>query len=216
MFFIPFSLDWYKYDLDADSGDTWTVEPEDTTSPGAHPRMEALVKNKYPSIVFGNPTILMEIEYYELNCGDTVINEYSWKINTETLASNFGLILNRYEEPGDLNQFLRGCIIDDDTFGIITNVEEDIKILEEFYISQNYPNPFNPSTSIKYAIGSRQNVSIVIYDVLGNEVAVLVNEEKPAGEYEIRFNASTLVSGIYVYRLKTNGKIISKKMILLK
>ena len=87
-------------------------------------------------------------------------------------------------------------------------------------------NTFNPSTSIKYAIGSplhrneseasRQNISLVVYDVLGNEVAVLVNEEKPAGEYEIKFNGGSLASGIYVYRLKTNRKIISKKMILLK
>ena len=216
VFFIPFSLDWYKYNLDADSGDTWTVEPEDTTSPGAHPRMEALVKNKYPSIVFGRPTVLMEIEYYELNWGDTVINDFAWKINTETLAAGFGLVLNWYEEPGDLNQILRGCVIDGDTFGIITAIKEDIKLPEEFYLSQNYPNPFNPSTNIKYAINSRQNVSLVVYDVLGNKVAVLVNEEMPAGEYEVTFNGSGLASGVYVYRLKTNGKIISKKMILIK
>lgn len=216
VYFLPTRSNKQYYKLTADSGDTWMVEPEDTIPPGAHPRFEALVKNKYPSIVFGRPTVLMEIEYYELNWGDTVINEYSWKINTETLASGFGLILNWYEEPSLLNKVLIGCVIDSDTFGIITTVKEDIKLPGEFYLSQNHPNPFNPSTNIKYAIGSRQNVSLVVYDVLGNEVAVLVNEEMPVGEYEVTFNGSRLASGVYVYRIKTNGKIISKKMILIK
>jgi len=162
----------------------------------------------------------MEIEYCELNWGDTVINDFAWKINTETLASGFGMISDWYEEPGGLNKLIRGCVIDGDTFGIITAIKEDIKLLEEFYLSQNYPNPFNPSTNIKYVMGSRQNVSLVVYDVLGNKVAVLVNEEMPAGEYEVTFNGSGLASGVYVYRLtfydKSIKRIISKKMILIK
>ncbi len=214
VYFLPTRSNKQYYKLTADSGDTWMVAYEDSS--GGSQGIRALVKNKYPSIVFGKPTVILEIEYYELNWGDTVINEFSWKINTETLASGFGLILNWYEEPSLLNKVLRGCVIDGDTFGIITTVKEDIKLPGEFYLSQNYPNPFNPSTNIKYAIGSRQYVSLVVYDVLGNEVAVLVNEEKSAGEYEITFNGSGLASGIYVYRIKTNDKIISKKMILLK
>lgn len=214
VYFLPTRSNKQYYKLTADSGDTWMVAYEDSS--GGSQGIRALVKNKYPSIVFGVPTEIMEIEYYELNWGDTVINEYSWKIKTETLASGFGLILEWYEEPSLLNKVLRGCIIDGDTFGIITAIKEDIKLPEEFYLSQNYPNPFNPSTNIKYAIGSRQYVSLVVYDVLGNEVAVLVNEEKPAGEYEVTFNGSGLTSGVYVYRIKANGKIISKKMILLK
>jgi len=214
VYFLPTRSNNQYYKLTADSGDTWMVAYEDSS--GGSQGIRALVKNKYPSIVFGSPTVLMEIEYYELNWGDTVINDFSWKINTETLASGFGLILNWYEEPGGLNKLIRGCVIDGDTFGIITAIKEDIKLLEEFYLSQNYPNPFNPSTNIKYVMGSRQNVSLVVYDVLGNKVAVLVNEEMPAGEYEVTFNGSGLASGVYVYRLKTNGKIISKKMILIK
>ena len=214
VYFLPTRSNKQYYKLTADSGDTWMVAYEDSS--GGSQGIRALVGSKYPSNVFGRPTVLMEIEYYELNWGDTVINEFSWKINTETLASGFGLILNWYEEPSLLNKVLRGCVIDGDTFGIITTVKEDIKLPGEFYLSQNYPNPFNPSTNIKYAIGSRQYVSLVVYDVLGNEVAVLVNEEKPAGEYEVTFNGSGLTSGVYVYRIKTNGKIISNKMILIK
>ena len=81
---------------------------------------------------------------------------------------------------------------------------------------QNYPNPFNPSTNIQYAISSRQIVSLKVYDVLGNEVATLVNEEKPAGIYEVIFNASNFSSGIYFYQLRSGSFIDVKKMILLK
>ncbi len=87
---------------------------------------------------------------------------------------------------------------------------------EEFFISQNYPNPFNPTTSIQYAIGNRQFVTIKVYDVLGNEVGILVNEEKPAGEYEVTFNSSGLASGVYVYKLTSGNFSESKKLILLK
>jgi agmatine deiminase len=97
---------------------------------------------------------------------------------------------------------------------------------EEFYLSQNYPNPFNPSTSIKYEIpGQARNDNILVvlkvYDVLGNEIATLVNEEKPAGEYEVEFSASggnayTLTSGVYFYQLKAGAFVQTKKMILMK
>jgi len=88
-------------------------------------------------------------------------------------------------------------------------------------LEQNYPNPFNPSTKIKYSIPPNiqreiSNVSLKVYDVLGNIVATLVNEEKPAGNYEIEFDASNLSSGIYYYRLVTGSFTDTKKMILLK
>jgi hypothetical protein len=94
---------------------------------------------------------------------------------------------------------------------------------EEFYLYQNYPNPFNPVTSIQYAIGSlpegkagRQFVQLKVYDILGNEVATLVNEEKLAGEYEIEFDGSGLTSGIYFYKLRASSYIQIKKMLLIK
>lgn len=85
-----------------------------------------------------------------------------------------------------------------------------------FALDQNYPNPFNPGTSIQYAIGGRQFVSLKVYDVLGNEVESLVNEEKPAGNYEVDFNATQLSSGIYFYRLQAGDYNASRKMILIK
>jgi hypothetical protein len=85
-----------------------------------------------------------------------------------------------------------------------------------FSLEQNYPNPFNPSTSIRYTIGSRQHVQLKVYGVLGNEVASLVNEEKPAGNYEVNFNAAQLSSGIYFYKLQASSFVETKKMILLR
>jgi len=85
-----------------------------------------------------------------------------------------------------------------------------------FELAQNYPNPFNPSTSIKYALNKRQFVTLKIYDIIGNEVATLVNEEKEVGRYQAEFNSANLASGVYVYRIQTAEFIDTKKMILLK
>jgi len=81
---------------------------------------------------------------------------------------------------------------------------------------QNYPNPFNPTTKIKYAISSRQYASLKVYDVLGREVATLVNEEKPSGNYEVEFDGSNLPSGVYFYRIKAGRYIKTRKMVLLR
>jgi len=100
---------------------------------------------------------------------------------------------------------------------IITDTEmEEYLIPENFYLSQNYPNPFNPSTRIQYTVSSRLFVSLKVYDVLGSEIAILVNEEKPAGSYEVEFDGSNLSSGIYIYRLTSGNFTASKKLILLK
>ncbi|MBK9097160.1 MAG: T9SS type A sorting domain-containing protein [bacterium] len=86
----------------------------------------------------------------------------------------------------------------------------------KFALEQNYPNPFNPITKIKYAIPQNSLVILTVYDILGSEVAKLVNEEKPSGSYEVEFDASIYSSGIYVYRLRAGNFAETKKMILLK
>ena len=101
------------------------------------------------------------------------------------------------------------------------DVEDEINIPQEFTLNQNYPNPFNPNTRIRYTIPQLSNVVLKVYDVLGNEIATLVNEENPAGIYEVEFNGHSgevrnLTSGIYFYQLKANNFIQTKKMILLK
>jgi len=86
----------------------------------------------------------------------------------------------------------------------------------EFGLSNNYPNPFNPTTSIKYIITEPGFVTLKVYDILGREVSSLVNEEKETGVYEVSFDASSLSSGVYCYKLQCNNKTAVKKMILQK
>jgi hypothetical protein len=95
-------------------------------------------------------------------------------------------------------------------------IEVDNNIPNIYSLEQNFPNPFNPSTKINYSITEKSFVSLKIYDVLGNEVSILVNEEKPAGCYDVEFNATGLPSGIYFYKLKAGQFLETKKMILLK
>ena len=85
-----------------------------------------------------------------------------------------------------------------------------------FNLSQNYPNPFNPTTTISYSIPNESQVNLKIYDVMGSEVAVLVNGRQQTGTYDVKFDAASLASGTYFYKL-TAGEFVSvKKMVLLK
>jgi Secretion system C-terminal sorting domain len=94
---------------------------------------------------------------------------------------------------------------------------EDIKLNPtSFSLEQNYPNPFNPSTTIRYQIHQTSFVSLKIFDVLGKEEAILVNEEKSPGNYEFIFNANNLSSGVYFFQLKVGNFISTRKMVLLK
>ncbi|MEO8400099.1 MAG: T9SS type A sorting domain-containing protein [Ignavibacteriaceae bacterium] len=95
-------------------------------------------------------------------------------------------------------------------------VKINFNIEYKFELSQNYPNPFNPSTNIRYSVGSKQFITLKIYDILGNEIITLVNKEQQAGNYEAELDASKLPSGIYFYKLKTADFVLTKKMILLK
>jgi len=104
---------------------------------------------------------------------------------------------------------------------VVTSVDDNI-VPTEFSLSQNYPNPFNPSTTINYSISrnselnSVQKTTLKIYDILGREVATLVNMEQSAGNYSVKFNASNLTSGVYFYKLQSGSYSQTKKMILMK
>jgi hypothetical protein len=98
------------------------------------------------------------------------------------------------------------------------NVEDQGSLLspDNYNLAQNYPNPFNPVTTIQYSIPQRSSVTLKVYDVLGNEIAALVNEEKDRGVYSVTFDASQLASGIYFYRLQAGSFARTKKMIYLR
>ncbi|MBK9097377.1 MAG: T9SS type A sorting domain-containing protein [bacterium] len=99
---------------------------------------------------------------------------------------------------------------------VIPGVENEIEVSRSYYLSQNFPNPFNPYTTIVYSVPQTVLVTLKIYDVLGREIVTLVNEEKPAGSYEITFSPGDLPSAAYFYQLKTDFFIETKRMLLLK
>ena len=104
---------------------------------------------------------------------------------------------------------------------LVTETEYESAQPISFALSQNYPNPFNPTTTIKYSIpavetGHAPSVQLKVYDVIGNEIATLINEPKPAGNYEIEFDGSALTSGVYFYKITTDKFTDIKKMVLLR
>ena len=116
----------------------------------------------------------------------------------------------------------------DGSYKYSNEVEVNVAASKEFTLEQNYPNPFNPVTTIKYSIpdvgtspastsgGIMKFVQLKVYNALGEEIATLVNEKKPAGNYEVKFDGSKLPSGIYIYQLKAGEFIAAKKLIILK
>jgi len=99
---------------------------------------------------------------------------------------------------------------------VVNEIEDGIIQASDYSLYQNYPNPFNPNTKIKYSMPKLSYVAIKVFDILGNEIETLVNEEKPNGIYEVDFNAKNLPSGVYFYRLQAGDFIETKKMVLLR
>ncbi len=123
--------------------------------------------------------------------------------NSSPIASNFKL---KGSSRGDRSRFtLR-----------ITTEEIEANIPEQFYLSQNYPNPFNPSTTIEYGLNEAGPVSLIVYDIIGRKIQTRINENREPGRYQTYFNARTLASGVYFYRLQANNNVFIKKMTLIK
>ncbi|HEY6436973.1 MAG TPA: T9SS type A sorting domain-containing protein, partial [Ignavibacteriaceae bacterium] len=102
------------------------------------------------------------------------------------------------------------------TQGIVLDNPVEGSIPSEYTLQQNYPNPFNPATTISYSIPAESQVSLVIYDIMGRQVSVLVNGKQSAGSYNIQFDASSIASGTYFYKLTADEFISVKKMVFLK
>jgi len=138
-------------------------------------------------------------------------NDYDYSGNINVDASGNVYVIGNSEGIGTMRDF--ATIKYSQTTGI-----EPIKgtIPDKFNLSQNYPNPFNPKTNIEFSLPVRGNVKISIFDLLGKEVSVLVNDFMKAGTYKTDFDASALSSGTYFYRIETEGFTDTKKMILIK
>src|SRR5437773_2956585 len=104
--------------------------------------------------------------------------------------------------------------IGNDTLVGISNNNNQVP--NSYKLEQNYPNPFNPGTEISFAIPKSGLVELKIYDIVGREVATILNENRPAGNYKVQFNASAFASGVYFYTLKSGDFTDTKKMVLIK
>ncbi len=149
-------------------------------------------------------------DYQGVNIGDIAPGDTVWATfavvagdNLNEIKANAIAAKNKATSVGFLN--------------IVGVEKQENTIPNNFYVEQNYPNPFNPTTKISFGLANKSNVDLRIYDMLGREVAVLINNKLlSAGTYNADFNAGNLASGSYIYTLKTNNHIISKKMLLLK
>jgi len=160
--------------------------------------------NYFVSWTSGTPLQYPESWFWQ-NYGESVMALTYEDMYQCTSTGNFDLTANAT---------LRGVM---DYMQIATSIEDITDVsLTGYGLSQNYPNPFNPSTTINYQLPIFSQVVLKVYDILGNEVATLVDEYKPAGSYEVEFNSSSLSSGLYFYELKTDPFSQTKKMILMK
>ena len=102
-------------------------------------------------------------------------------------------------------------------YKMVTNVRRsDNRVPSHFVLGQNYPNPFNPATTIKYSLPTASPVVLKVYNIVGQEVATVVNAVQSAGNYSVSFDASRLASGVYLYKLQTGSFTSVKKMMLIK
>ena len=156
-------------------------------------------------------------------------NFQRWPVLGSYVWPNYFIGQSYLEEKNYLKDWINGRLhwMNNNMIGVVTNVDNSRNTyVSEFTLDQNYPNPFNPSTKIEYSVLRKSFITIKVYNVLGNEIAVLVIEEKPRGKYNVEFNINSvngrLSTGVYFYRLRahspnsTKDYVITKKMILLK
>jgi hypothetical protein len=149
-----------------------------------------------------------EFQTEPLNPGDTLITSLHVTPLVNSGTAYVQIQVGTFANPIDRDTLNFVAIVEP------TAVENEGEQPNEYFLAQNYPNPFNPSTNIKFGLREAGFVSLKIYDVLGNEVAALVNEYKTAGNYEASFGKNELASGVYIYRLTVNNFIQTRKMIL--
>jgi hypothetical protein len=198
------TAEYVWYDFSADSGESWIVPPL------VHPYYGGTftLESKVDTIVTpaGNVTDCFRIHHF-------IGADFEF---VEWFANDIGIVQRDVITFAGLRRWV--------LMELVTSVFDDNEPNATTYLlSQNFPNPFNPKTKISYSVTDLSYIWLKVFDVLGSEIATLVNEEKPAGSYEVKFDASDLTSGIFFYRIQVypaNGRagsfVETKKMILIK
>ena len=162
----------------------------------------------------------MTIDVYRANRFELPASAYEWLGSTTTNANGtFSFLISDPSVQAvsvTATNPLSGSTSDFARYSQVTSVENDELVPAEFSLEQNYPNPFNPSTKISWQSPVSSHQTLKVYDILGYEVATLVDEYREAGFYEIKFDASNLSSGVYIYRLHADNHSFVKKMTLIK
>ncbi|MCZ2269979.1 MAG: T9SS type A sorting domain-containing protein [Ignavibacteriales bacterium] len=206
----------------------WNMYKSTTTAPNLiFPGDDSTLVNPSPAIVLDWDSTITANEYRLLIANDSLFNiiVYDTILTISSFTFDDWSAIN-FENINwkvrTINDGGTGPWSETNRFNIVlTDVKDETQLPTEFALLQNYPNPFNPSTNIQYAIANRQFVQLKVYDVLGNEIATLVNEEKSSGTYEIEFSVGAsqrlaLTSGVYFYQLKAGNFLETKKMVFLK
>lgn len=164
----------------------------------------------------GNVVQALRIKEDEINIIQGPFPSYSRTISYTFIAKDG----SQLSVPSDTTQPTTGVITNSASISwngpLVTDVQQISGLPQDFSLKQNYPNPFNPSTNIEYSIPEASFVELKVYDVLGNEVAALVNEEQAAGTYKADFSGSGLASGLYIAKLQAGNYTKTIKMSLLK
>lgn len=193
------------------AGGNWL--PSDTTNGEFMKVLTSIGDNKWRVTVTaeaGTNGGVYEYKFAAMYPGADTVNGGSSPLDNEGgFGMNHSFIL--YDAPGGFLEF-------ENMFGVFTTSVKQIDDMtpSAFELEQNYPNPFNPSTTIRYNLPQAGFVNLKIYNALGQEVALLVNQEQVSGVYEATFDATNLSSGIYFYRLESAGFVSTKKMMLVK
>ena len=174
--------------VSVDGGATWSTPEKIAGTPGA--------SDVYPVV---NKDALRD--------GDSLVIDFVYMEDLNPGVSLFG--------EGDASETIwyyeRASL-----FAPVTGIEETATVVENFSLSQNYPNPFNPTTTISYSLDKAADISLDVYNVIGQKVATLASGRVNAGEYTADFDASSLASGLYFYTLTSGDVSITKKMVLMK
>lgn len=163
------------------------------------------------------PYLLKQYSYYASGAADTNVayyigqqinngqkfrfRVYAWYLSTSTSGSKYLYTQN---------------IVISGTTTLAVSVEEETEIPTSFELQQNYPNPFNPSTNINFSLNQDGNVKLVVFNSIGQEVATILNGFLPSGKHNLKFDASNLPTGVYIYRLITSTQSLTKKMMLIR
>ncbi|MHB8338621.1 MAG: T9SS type A sorting domain-containing protein [Ignavibacteriaceae bacterium] len=147
-----------------------------------------------------------------INLSNSPGDDYEPIISFYHTDTTYVAVFWTHEENGEKDIWMAKTIYAPD----IGAVNEPLQVLSNYTLEQNYSNPFNPVTTINYTVPEKGFVTIKVYDLLGKEVASLVNEEKNSGSYSAEFNGSKLSSGVYFYRMQAGSFVETKKLILMK